>query len=319
MNLNGSSSAGLPLVVRALRPAADGVLAVDLGSPSGDELPAWTPGAHVDVAPHPSILRQYSLCGDLDDRRRWRVAVRRDDDGRGGSSYIHERVREGDVVRVGLPRNHFPLATHDCHLFVAGGIGITPILPMIRALEARGESWHLWYAGRSRRSMPFLGELLRYDDRVEVFAADEGRRLDVRQLLAAHRPGAGVYCCGPTGLVTAVQDACTSWPAGSVHVERFSPLEVDPASSEAFEVSLERSGLTVEVPADKSILEVLEANGVQVPFSCREGICGSCETFVVEGEPEHHDSVLSESERCAGESMMLCVSRAASPRLVLDL
>ncbi|MGV9935553.1 PDR/VanB family oxidoreductase [Streptomyces olivaceoviridis] len=304
------------LVVDRREPAAEGVLALTLRHPLGEELPAWEPGAHVDVLLGPGLERQYSLCGDPSDRRLWRIAVLREADGRGGSAYVHERVREGDKVRVRGPRNHFPLHPSPRYRFIAGGIGITPVLPMLAAAEAAGAEWTLLYGGRTRRSMAFTAELERYGDRVTLAPQDETGLLDLAPVLDGLPDGTLVYCCGPGPLLDAVEERC---PAGAVRVERFRPTERSAGDDGAFEVVLERSGRTLTVPPGVSILDTVRAAGVEVLYSCTEGTCGTCETDVLEGTPEHRDSVLTDEERESGETMMICVSRCRGGRLVLDL
>ncbi|MFI1838663.1 PDR/VanB family oxidoreductase [Streptomyces olivaceoviridis] len=304
------------LVVDRREPAAEGVLALTLRHPLGEELPAWEPGAHVDVLLGPGLERQYSLCGDPADRRLWRIAVLREADGRGGSAYVHERVREGDKVRVRGPRNHFPLHPSPRYRFIAGGIGITPVLPMLAAAEAAGAEWTLLYGGRTRRSMAFTAELEQYGDRVTLAPQDETGLLDLAPVLDGLPDGTLVYCCGPGPLLDAVEERC---PAGAVRVERFRPTERSAGDDGAFEVVLERSGRTLTVPPRVSILDTVRAAGVEVLYSCTEGTCGTCETDVLEGTPEHRDSVLTDEERESGETMMICVSRCRGGRLVLDL
>jgi len=289
----------IEVVVTGKAAVADGVVALTLG---GASLPSWTPGAHIDVELRPDLVRQYSLCGAPS--AEWRIGVLREPDGRGGSAYVHDSLAVGDVVRVSLPRNTFPLVPAARYLFIAGGIGITPLLPMIASAAASGADWRLRYGGRSAASMAFLPELAAYGDRV---CARPGL-IDLSGL-----DGAEVYCCGPEPLLAAVESRCD--PA-RLHVERFTPR---PVSGSSFEVELARSGRTVTVPADRSILSTLLDAGVQVLSSCQEGTCGTCETEVLAGTPEHHDSLLTEEERAAGETMMICVSRSAGGRLVLDL
>ncbi|MGW2711703.1 PDR/VanB family oxidoreductase [Streptomyces sp. NPDC001356] len=304
------------LVVDRREQAAEGVLALTLRHPQGEELPAWEPGAHVDVLLGPGLERQYSLCGDPADRHLWRVAVLREADGRGGSAYVHERVREGDKVRVRGPRNHFPLQPSPRYRFIAGGIGITPVLPMLAAAEAAGAEWTLLYGGRTRRSMAFTAELERYGDRVTLAPQDETGLLDLAPVLDDLPDGTLVYCCGPDPLLDAVGQRCR---AGTLRVERFRPKEQPAGDGGAFEVVLKRSGRTLTVPPRVSILDTVRAAGVEVLFSCTEGTCGTCETDVLEGTPEHRDSVLTDEERESGETMMICVSRCRGGRLVLDL
>jgi len=306
------------VVVDALEPLADGVLGLVLRDAHGADLPPWEPGAHVDVELGPGLVRQYSLCGDPADRRAWRIAVLREPRSRGGSSYVHERLATGAELRVDGPRNHFPLLDAAGYLFIAGGIGITPMLPMIDAAEAAGRSWRLVYGGRRRASMAFLDRLGGHGDRVSVRPEDETGLLDLDSLLAVPSPGVLVYCCGPEPLLAAVERRCGSWPVGSLRVERFAPLPGEFADGD-FEVELAQSGRVVPVPAGVSILRAVQDAGVAVLSSCQEGTCGTCETAVVLGRVEHRDSVLTDAERTAGDVMMICVSRALDNRLVLDL
>ncbi|MEV5550552.1 PDR/VanB family oxidoreductase [Streptomyces sp. NPDC052309] len=305
------------LVVDRRESAADGVLALTLRHPLGEPLPAWEPGAHVDVVLGPDLERQYSLCGDPDDRAVWRIAVLREPGGRGGSAHLHERVGPGDKVRVRGPRNRFRLEPSPRYRFVAGGIGITPILPMLAAAERAGAEWTLLYGGRSRRSMAFTAEVERYGDRVTIAPEDETGLLDLGSVLDGVPDGTLVYCCGPGPLLDAVEERC---PPGILRVERFRPKDTPQGDGDAeFEVVLARSGRTVTVPADVSVLDAVRAAGAEVLYSCTEGTCGTCETDVVEGTPDHRDSVLTDEERAAGETMLICVSRCRGRRLVLDL
>jgi ferredoxin-NADP reductase len=302
---------------------AEDVVALTLVDPGGGELPGWTPGAHVDLVLTESLTRQYSLCGSVAEAGTWRVAILREPEGRGGSAHVHDELEPGSTVRVRGPRNHFRLVDSRRYLFIAGGIGITPILPMIAAAEQSGREWKLLYGGRRRGSMAFLDELEAYGDRVTVWPQDEHGLLDLGAELAAPWDDTLVYCCGPEPLLAAVERSCAGWPPESLRVERFAArpgaLAAGPDAVDSFEVVLERSGVTLTVPAGKSILQACEEAGVSVLSSCREGICATCETDVLEGTPDHRDSVLSASERESGELMMICVSRSLGPRLVLDL
>ncbi|MBA4865795.1 oxidoreductase [Streptomyces sp. PSKA54] len=304
------------LVVDRRESAADGVLALTLRHPLGEELPAWEPGAHIDVLLGPGLERQYSLCGDPADRSVWRIAVLREPDGRGGSAYVHGELGQGDKVRVRGPRNHFALEPAPRYRFIAGGIGITPILPMLAAAEAAGAEWTLLYGGRSRDSMAFTDELGAYGDKVTIAPQDEAGLLDLASVLDDVPEGTLVYCCGPGALLDAVEERC---PGGLLHIERFLPKEQETGPDTSFEVELSRSGKTVTVPEGVSVLDAVRSAGVEVLYSCAEGTCGTCETDVLEGTPDHRDSVLSDEEREAGETMMICVSRCRGPRLVLDL
>jgi ferredoxin-NADP reductase len=302
--------------------AADGVVVLTLRDLGDQPLPGWTPGAHVDLVLDEVVAgptRQYSLCGDPADHHVWRLGVLREADGH-TSVHVHDRLQPGDVVRVRGPRNNFPLEPAPRYLFIAGGIGITPLLPMVAAAEAAGADWRLVYGGRQRGSMAFLDELAIFGDRVSVRPQDETGLLDLDALLGTPRADTAVYCCGPEPLLAAVEQRCAAWPSGALHVERFAPRPVaEPARSETFEVVLAQSELTLAVPPDRSILAVVEEAGLAVLSSCAEGTCGTCETAVLEGEPDHRDSVLNEEERRAGDCMMICVSRSCSERLVLDL
>ena len=235
--------------------------------------------------------------------------------------FVHEQLEVGATVRTRGPRNHFPLIASPRYQFVAGGIGITPIIPMIAEAQAAGADWQLLYGGRRRDSMAFTDELARHGDRVRFHPQDELGMLDLPGALGRPQPGTLVYCCGPEGLLAAVEAQCRGWPSKSLHVERFSakPQEADAGAHAAIELVLERSGMTIEVPADQSILEACEDAGISVLGSCYEGICGTCETVIIDGVADHRDSVLSEDEQAANEVMMICVSRCKGPRLVLDL
>ncbi|MEV8427499.1 PDR/VanB family oxidoreductase [Streptomyces sp. HUAS 31] len=304
------------LVVEQREFAADGVLVLTLCHPLGEPLPAWEPGAHIDVALGPELERQYSLCGDPVDRTAWRIAVLREPDGRGGSAYVHAQLGRGDKVRVRGPRNHFRLEPAPRYRFIAGGIGITPILPMLAAAEAAGAEWTLLYGGRTRRSMAFTQELERYGDRVTVTPQDESGLLDLASALGDLPGSTLVYCCGPGPLLDAVEELC---PAGVLHVERFQPKEQLGGGDTEFEVELAQSGRTLTVAPGVSVLDTVRAAGVEVLYSCTEGTCGTCETDVLDGTPDHRDSVLTREEQESGETMMICVSRCRGKRLVLDL
>jgi ferredoxin-NADP reductase len=303
--------------------AAEGVVTLTLRGLDDRPLPPWTPGAHVDLVldglPDGGRTRQYSLCGDPADHHVWRLGVLRELEGT-TSAYVHDRLQVGDVVRVRGPRNNFPLEPSPRYLFIAGGIGITPLLPMIAAADAAGADWSLVYGGRVRASMAFLDELACHGDRVSVRPQDDTGLLDLDGLLGTPQPDTRVYCCGPEPLLAAVEQRCAGWAPGSLHVERFSPKpQGEPARHEAFEVVLAQSELTLDVPPDRSILDVVEEAGIPVLSSCAEGTCGTCETSVLDGLPDHRDSVLDEEERAANDCMMICVSRSCTGRLVLDL
>ncbi|MFC9555235.1 PDR/VanB family oxidoreductase [Rhodococcus sp. NPDC056960] len=310
----------LSLVVHNRRMLTADIVALDLQANDAELLPPWAPGAHVEMNLDNGLSRQYSLCGDPADRQRWTVAVLREPSSRGGSDYIHDEMPAGAKVQCRGPRNNFPLEPASAYKFVAGGIGITPMLPMIGAAEASGTPWTLLYGGRSLDSMAFKDDLARYGDKVRIHPQDTLGLLDLATELADPSPGTAIYCCGPEPLLAAIENHCAStWPAGALHVERFRADLPDLTDARQIEIELAQSGMTLTVPADKSILEVLTEAGVEVDASCEEGTCGTCEVMVLEGTPEHHDVVLTESERESGECMMICVSRAKSKCLKLDL
>ncbi|MBJ8344662.1 PDR/VanB family oxidoreductase [Antrihabitans sp. YC2-6] len=309
------------LEVRRREVAADGVLTLTLADPTGADLPEWAPGAHIDLMLEPNLVRQYSLCGTTADRAEWQVGVLRDPESRGGSQYVHDKLHEGDKVRVRGPRNHFPLVGARRYVFIAGGIGITPIKAMIDAVVATQADWHLYYGGRSRSTMAFLDALEQHGERVSVFPHDVAGRLDLSEILGQPAGDTLVYSCGPGGLLTAVEEACRSWPDGTLHIERFAAKEFDggPEGDSEFVVECQSTGVSVTVPPDKSIYDALEDAGVDVLGSCMEGVCGTCECDVLEGEPDHRDSVLNDAEKAKNQSIMICVSRSRSERLVLDI
>ena len=302
------------------RRVADGVVTLTLTAPDGRRLPDWTPGAHVDLTLENGLTRQYSLCGDRWDAHSYRVGVLLEPRSRGGSRHVHELLEPGHLVGLGGPRNNFPLVPAESYLFVAGGIGITPILPMIAQAELLGAEWRLLYGGRQRSSMAFLDELSVYGDRVLARPQDEFGLLDLPGFLGEPRPGTPVYSCGPGPLLGAMENACRDWPARALHTERFVAAEHGaPVRTTPFEVELRRSRRTLAVTPDVSVLEALAAAGVEVLSSCRQGTCGTCETTVLAGEPDHRDSLLDDEEQAAGDCMYPCVSRSLSDRLVLDL
>lgn len=310
-----------------LRVASRELLAVDvvglvLASPDGAVLPEWLPGAHIDIELADGLVRQYSLCGDPADRLNYRIAILREAQGRGGSRRIHDELKPGDAVRVGGPRNNFELVPAQRYIFIAGGIGVTPIVPMLAAAERAGAQWQCVYGGRRRNSMAFAQELERHGDRVRVSPEDQGGLLPLDEILANPRDDTVIYCCGPEALLQAVEAsvARNGWLAGSLRIERFSPVvHAGDKPNSAFVVELAKSGLNLTIPADKSILQTLEDAGHFFPSSCGVGTCGTCEVSVLHGTPEHRDSILSPQEREEGTHMMICVSRARSASLVLDL
>ncbi|WP_369199442.1 2Fe-2S iron-sulfur cluster-binding protein [Streptomyces sp. PU-14G] len=298
-------------VVEHIDRLTEDIVALTLRATSG-ELASWEPGAHIDLSVPNWLTRQYSLCGDPADQDAYRIAVRYDPLSRGGSEYLHRFLRPGRALNVSLPRNHFPLVRAPRYLFVAGGIGITPLLPMLREAVAAGLPATLLYVGASVGRMPFADELRRsYNDRVRIVETTRQGRPDLTALAATLEPDALVYCCGPAGMLAAAGEA---FPAERLHAERFQPAPRTFAPDTAFEAVCTRSADTVAVPAGVSLLDALAHAGHPLPAGCREGVCGSCDVAVLDGAPEHRDDIGAPKGR-----MYACVSRALSPRLVLDL
>ncbi|UQA95858.1 PDR/VanB family oxidoreductase [Streptomyces halobius] len=316
----------LRLRVAARAAAADGVVTLRL---EGERLPGWEPGAHIDLVLPSGTVRQYSLCGEPADALRpdggsYTIATRLIEDGRGGSREVHEKLHEGVEVEVRGPRNRFRLAECHAYLFIAGGIGITPILPMVRQAAAEGVPWWLVYAGRSRASMPFLAEAEKLagadGGRLTVVAEDEDGRPDLAAALAAAPPHAAVHCCGPGPLMDAVAALLPDGAEGlTLYTERFAPAAPAPSGENVpFEVELRRTGRTVSVPADTSVLRAIRDQALpDLPYSCEQGFCGTCQQRVLAGEVDHRDDLLTDAER--DDSLLICVSRARGERLVLDL
>lgn len=320
-----ASSERLALALVDVRAQARDVVLLELRDPNGAPLPPFEPGAHLEITLPNGLIRHYSLINDWREREHYVVSVGRVADSRGGSSFVHQMLRCGTVLDVAVPRNNFRLDPGaESHLFIAGGIGITPILAMIRWCEANHQPWRLVYAARSAQRAAFCDVLRGFGAKVRFHFDDEHSGwLDVSAVLADVRAGEHVYCCGPPPLMALVKKQAADLPDTRVHFEYFNAPVADASAATAvagsFRVDLRKSGLSLQVPPDQSILEVVEAAGLRVPFSCREGLCRTCETTVCEGEVEHNDYVLSQDERDAGQSMMICVSRARSAVLVLDL
>lgn len=306
-------------VVTRLDAAMDVVL-LTLSPTDGTELPAWRPGAHIDVLLGNGITRQYSLCGDPADRRSYTIGVLNAPASRGGSRYVHEHLFEGAELTIRGPRNHFELADADRYIFVAGGIGITPIAAMLRKVQAAGKPWTLYYGGRTAASMALRDELAAFGEQVVFWPQDTHGIMNLAEILGSPDEGTVVYTCGPEPLLAAVEKICeATWPTGALHFERFAPKIVETAKDTAFEVELAKSGRRITVPADKSVLETLGEAGIHILSSCGEGTCGTCETPVLEGDVDHRDSVLTKDEQSRNDCMMVCVSRAKCPLLVLDV
>ncbi|MGE0802983.1 MAG: 2Fe-2S iron-sulfur cluster-binding protein [Lautropia sp.] len=308
--------------VAAIREAAAGVRVFDL---IGEKrLPDFSAGAHVDVLLPQGLRRSYSLCSRPGEPALYRIAVQRDSAGRGGSAFMHDSVSIDDTLEISEPRNSFPLVEDAREsVLVAGGIGITPLWCMIQRLCDLRRPWKLIYGARSRESAAFLAEIDELRHRAEAavnFHFDDengGRPPDLQRFIRGVAEDAHLYCCGPRQMIEAFESACSSRPGSHVHVERFQGVPA--AGSPAFTVHLARSNRRFPVGENATILDVLLANGIDVPYSCQGGVCGACETRVLSGRPDHRDFVLSEQERALDACMMICCSRAKSAELVLDL
>ena len=316
------------LRVEAVTPVADNTVLLRLVSAHGSALPHWSPGAHIDIeCGDTGLSRQYSLCSDPENRAFWEVAVLRDPESRGGSAWIHDHVTPGDILRVRGPRNHFKLdeQPNGQLVFVAGGIGITPIMTMARAAQRQERDYVLHYSGSTRTSMAFLAPLQElHGDRLHVHISQEGTRNDLPGLINRLKPEDRIYSCGPNRMLDALQTAvdASELPEDALHVEHFSNElpTLDPTKETAFTVELRNSGLTLQVPNDRTLLDILRSKNIDVPSDCEEGLCGACEVHVIEGDIEHRDSILSPAERRENKRMMTCCSRAVCGNtIILDL
>lgn len=318
-----STSAPQNFIVKAMRHEVDGVISLDL-SPCDGPLPGFTAGAHIDIVLRPGLVRSYSLTNGPEERDRFCIGVLREPHGRGGSAWIHDRLRVGEVVQVVGPRNNFALAEDaDRSVFIAGGIGITPFLAMAARLNEAGKAWTLHYSCRSRRSAAFLdriGGLARqgngslfchFDDEAQ------GRLLDITSIVARTAPGTHLYCCGPSGMLAAYRAACADHPPQNVHFEYFAS-EVQAATG-GFDVVLAQSGRRIAVTTGETIIDALVAAGISTPHSCLQGVCGACEVRVISGVPDHRDMILDEAERASNRTMMICCSGSLTDELVIDL
>lgn len=304
----------LPLTVREIVRETPTIVSLTLADPGGAVLPAWAPGAHVDLQLLTRHERQYSLCGDPADARSYRVAVLREELSRGGSAYVHDFLRVGSTVWVRPPRNLFELGDASSYLLLAAGIGITPILAMARHLAVVGARFELIYAVRSRADVAFAAEWEALGDRVRIHVSGESGRLDLAAMVAGCDVGTDVYACGPAAFIDDLT-ALTPPPAVSLHVERFEPRRRDERPNTAFEVVCARSDVTVQVPEGRTMLFALQGAGIAVDGSCLRGVCGSCALTVLDGVPDHRDSLTADD---ASTTIYPCVSRAISPTLVLD-
>ncbi|WP_291384410.1 MULTISPECIES: cytochrome P450/oxidoreductase [Achromobacter] len=314
-----------PVVVHSAKRAADGIVRLRLVSPDGKPLPRWSPGSHIDVeCGDTGLSRQYSLCGDPAETGVFEIAVLHEANGRGGSAWMHANATPGARLRIRGPRNHFRLDESASKLIlIAGGIGITPISAMARRARELGLDYELHYSGRSRACMALADELASlHGDRLHLHVKDEGSRADYAALLAEPRAGTQVYACGPQGLLDALAGCCAAWPEDTLRVEHFHSTlgTLDPSKEQAFEVVLKDSGIVLNVPADQTLLTALRGANIDVQSDCEEGLCGSCEVRVLEGDIDHRDVVLTRAEREANNKMMACCSRSCGgKKVVLEL
>lgn len=323
--------ATLELRVQSVHELTPDIKSFELVSSEGGSLPDFEAGAHVDVETGAGVWRSYSLANDPTEQNRYLTAVLREVDGGGGSKWMHDNVSEGDVLTIREPSNNFPLDEEaDEHILIAGGIGVTPMLAMVHRLKAIGAKYTFHYCTKAPELTAFREDLTALcGDNVILHhdGGDPSKGIKLTEVLAERPEGAHLYICGPSGLLNAAKEAADHWPLYSVHVELFSSAlsgksdeETDSSVDEAFEIELAKSGMTLTVPADKSIMEVLEDAGVEVDYVCREGWCATCETPMLSGKADHRDEVLDDEEKAANERIQICVSRALpGEKLILDL
>jgi ferredoxin-NADP reductase len=308
--------------VREVHAEADDVVRLVIEHPRGRKLPKWSPGSHIDVMVG-DFNRKYSLCGHWSDQNCLEIAVLKESEGRGGSLHIHENIAAGSMIHIVGPKNHFRMDEDaTSYLLIAGGIGITPILAMADRLKSLNKKYTLHYAGWSRTSMSFLERLQRdHGKNVLFYAKDEGQRMDLNAITADIQPGQQIYSCGPERLMDALEALSPNWPENTLHIEHFTTIDstLDPSKEHAFDVVLRDSDITVRVEPDQTVLDALLAGGVDVTFDCKEGLCGTCEAPVLDGQIDHRDKVLSQSEKNTSDRMMTCCSRASGGKITLAL
>jgi ferredoxin-NADP reductase len=286
----------------------------------GGDVPQFSPGSHVDVYLPNGTIRQYSIASAVPDRARYLLGVKLEEQGRGGSRCMHDELRVGRVLKLGLPRNNFPLIEDaSLSIFIAGGIGITPIKCMIDRLQQLGRAWRLHYAVRARDEAVFAAELAGASVHLHVDTELGGKVIDVAAIVASAPGDAQLYCCGPAPMLAAFEQACVQRPKHCVHLERFSTPDNAAATGGAYTVELARSKRTITVNAGQSLIQALRGAGIKIKTSCEQGICGTCETRVLAGIPDHRDMILSDHEKAANDTMMVCCSGSLGPMLVLDL
>lgn len=315
------------LVVKVIRKVteAEGIVSFELASADGAPLPAFSAGSHVDVQIPGGLTRQYSLCNDATEQHRYRIAVLRDPTSRGGSSAMHEAVNEGDVLHISAPKNHFPLQHAPRTLLFAGGIGITPLLCMAQRLAAINADFSLHYCTRSAERTAFRQEINEstFADKVNFHfdAGDAGQKLDLPSTLAGAGSGHQLYVCGPTGFIDHVVAGAKAagWLPEQIHLEYFGAAAQETSGDTAFEVKIASTGKSYNVAAGQNIVQVLKGHGIEILTSCEQGVCGTCITRVLEGEPDHRDLYFTDEEKALNDQFTPCCSRAKSKTLVLDL
>ncbi|QIM49612.1 MULTISPECIES: PDR/VanB family oxidoreductase [Alcaligenaceae] len=311
-------------VVNKIFEAVD-IISLELAEVDGKQLPYFTAGAHIDVHLPGGIVRQYSLLNDSTESHRYVIAVLKDAESRGGSVAIHKKIKVGDVLRISTPKNHFPLISANQSLLLAGGIGVTPILSMAHQLNRTNAAFRMHYCTRSRERTAFLDTIQssEFSDRVHFHFddGDDAQKLDLKTLMAKPSPTTHLYVCGPKGFIDYVVDSAkeAGWSSDQIHFEYFGAGEIDTSGDKVFKVKIASSGTILDVAPGKSITRVLEENDVFIPVSCEEGVCGTCLTRVIEGEPDHRDLYLTDAEKTANNQILPCCSRAKSAMLTLDL
>ncbi|HEX2546659.1 MAG TPA: PDR/VanB family oxidoreductase, partial [Ramlibacter sp.] len=311
-------------VLRKKQEALD-IASFELAKPDGSALPGFSAGSHIDVQVPGGLTRQYSLCNDAAENHRYRIAVLRDANSRGGSTGMHDAVKEGDMLLISEPRNHFPLVHAERTLLFAGGIGVTPLLAMAQRLANSGADFTLHYSTRSADRTAFRDEIAgsSYRDRVQFHFddGDAGQKLDLKAALGRAEPGTHVYVCGPTGYIDFVVKTAKDmgWPDEQVHLEYFGAAPQDTTGDRAFRVKIASSGATYDIPADQTVVHALQEHGIEIMVSCEQGVCGTCITRVLQGECDHRDLYFTDEEKAKNDQFTPCCSRAKSPLLVLDL
>ena len=315
----------ISVLVAARRQEAEDIVSFELASTDGSPLPPFSAGAHIDVEVAPGLVRQYSLCNDPDESHRYVIAVLRDPRSRGGSTGMHDRIAVGQTVRIGAPKNHFPLQPAAHYLLFAGGIGVTPILCMAERLARTGAAFDMHYCARSPARTAFVERIqaAAFADRVRFYfdAGAAARKLDLEAALRAAPRGTHIYVCGPSGFIDHVTGTARAlgWPADAVHQEYFGAAPVDTSADASCDVRIASSGKTCVVAADQTVVQALAGHGIEIPVSCEQGVCGTCITRVLDGVPDHRDMYFTDEEKARNDQFTPCCSRALGRVLVLDL